>query len=349
MTESRKVQEIRGSYYLYLPKSWCKENQVKKNQEISIDVLEDNTLLLSNKVNPSKLIGKISIDLDEWEHENTDISYLIFSCYVCGADNIIIKSNRKIKLKLRQEIDHMAKDLIDLEVFEENDNQIILKSLGQNADDVQNIFQRMLNNVLYMLEQISGIDNEFMDEDTQTWVKEKAMECAEILKSRYNNVKRFSLFIERGIHMLLRNRDLMRKLKWSVDDSIFNLMVTKYTEAIGGHCSKIAELFTKLDQDYFHIQKIALDVYEIYKESIIVYQFGNMIEAAKIFSNHNITSDKIEASKNTYSTEINLMLYHLQRIVSYSRRIAEIAVHKYISKTVASSRKEILAKPKIIE
>ncbi|MHA1753670.1 MAG: hypothetical protein ACTSYZ_14995 [Candidatus Helarchaeota archaeon] len=351
MTESRKIQEIRGSYYLYLPKSWCVANQIKKNQEISIDILEDNTLLLTNKVNIHPLTGKISINLDEFQQDNTDIFHLIFSCYICGADEIIIKSNKKIKLQLRQEIDQTVRDLIDLEVFDEDENSIVIKSIGQTYEDIKSIFKRTINNVLFMLEQLSGTEDILLNSsknNDNTLNTENVEKSAKTIISRYNNVKRFSSFIERGIHILLRDRNLIRKLNWTASDCIFNLIVTKYAESIGGHCSKMATLLTKLDKYPNIIQDMAKKAYQIYKDSIIVYQYGNMFEAYKIFHNHHNTNLQLDKIQSDFLTEGNLMLYHLQRVINYSKKIAELAIHKFISKTVASSRKHALSRTDII-
>ncbi|MHA1251286.1 MAG: hypothetical protein ACTSRP_14955 [Candidatus Helarchaeota archaeon] len=340
MTESRKVQEIRGSYYLYLPKKWCVENRITKNQEISIEVLEDNTLLLMNKSNVTPLIGKISIDLDEWGDENTDIYFLIFSSYICGADKIIIQSKKKINLHLRQEIDQMVRDLIDLEVLEEDDHHIVIRTLGQTPEDIKNIFQRMLNNVLYMLEQLSQIKDLIQNEKLADNY-ENIKESIDIIISRYSNVKRFGSFIERGIHLLLRDRNMLRKLEWSVDDCIFNLLVIQYIQSIGGHCSRIAELLLKSSKIPKIFGLLAEDSYNIYKDSIIVYQYGNMIDAYKIFNNHS-EFDVDFQQEETITNGDHLLMYHY-----YARKIAEIAVHKFISKTVVSSRNELLSKPKI--
>ncbi|TFF86983.1 MAG: phosphate uptake regulator PhoU [Promethearchaeota archaeon] len=346
MTETRKVQEIRGSFYLYLPKSWCDENQIEKQQEISIEVLENNNLLLTNKKNTHPLIGQISINLDEWEEENTDIFYLIFSSYISGADKIIITSEKKIKLQLRQQIDKMVRNLIDLEILEEDEYKIVIRTLGQTPEDIKNIFQRMLNNVLYMLDPFS--ESDAISNESKEDIK-KLEKSSEIIISRHKDVKRFASFIERGIHMLLRNRNQLRQLKWSVNDCIFNLMVVKYAEAIAGHGSKIAELIPEIELNgYNNIKELACGAYNIFKDSIIVYQYGNMMEAYKIFNNHT-DIDKLDNLKSELSTASNLMVYHLKRIISYSRRIAELAVHKYISKTVASSRTEALQKPKLEE
>ncbi|MBD3229077.1 MAG: hypothetical protein GF329_12890 [Candidatus Lokiarchaeota archaeon] len=353
MTETRKVQEIRGSYYIYLPKSWCEKNDINKKEELSIDVLEDETLLITNRNTPSPLIGKITIDLDEWT-EKTEIFDLIFSCYVCGAAYIIIESKRKIDLQLRQEIDKNVRDLIDLEVLEEDENKIIIKTLGQTPEDIKNIFKRILKNVLYMLEELSLSGISSVKNNDNKKVKNEInlkefKKSAESIISRFKDVKRFASFIERGIHMLMRNRNNLRKLKWSINDCIFNLMVTKYIESIADHCSKVAQYITKMSENAEIdpiISKFSSAAHEVYKEVISVYQFGNMIEAYKIYNNYSeFRINFADSQNNTNSNGTNLILYHLQRIISYSRRIAEIAVNKYISKTVASSRIELLKKP----
>jgi hypothetical protein len=240
----------------------------------------------------------------------------------------------------------MVRDLIDLEILEEDEYKIVIKTLGQTPEDIKNIFQRMLNNVLYMLDPFSELETE--DKDKEENFK-KLGNSSEIIISRHKDVKRFASFIERGIHMLLRNRNQLRQLKWSVNDCIFNLMVVKYAEAIAGHSSKIAELIPEIEFDsYKNIKELACGAYNVFKDSIIVYQYGNMMDAYKIFNNHT-DIDELDNLKSELSTASNLMVYHLKRIISYSRRIAELAVHKYISKTVASSRTEALQKPKLEE
>ncbi|TFF89578.1 MAG: hypothetical protein EU549_00005, partial [Promethearchaeota archaeon] len=316
---------------------------------------EDETLLITNRNTPSPLIGKITINLDEWEQEKTDIFYLIFSAYICGSDKIIIESKHKIDLRLRQEIDKMVRDLIDLEVLEEEENKITIKTLGQTPEDIKNIFQRILNNVLYMLEQLT-LSELSSHKKTNNQKQSKEIDLKEYKKgaesiiSRFKDVKRFASFIDRGIHMLLRNRNSLRKLDWSINDCLFNLMVTKYCEAIADHCSKVAKHITKISDDAEidqNIERFSNAAHVVFMEVIKIYQYGNMIEAYKIFTNYSefkIDIDELQTNDNK-SSDTNLILYHLQRIISYSRRVAEIAVHKYISKTVASSRIELLKKP----
>lgn len=40
----RKVQQIRGSFFIPLPPQWIKSNEIKKSDRIRIELLEDGSL-----------------------------------------------------------------------------------------------------------------------------------------------------------------------------------------------------------------------------------------------------------------------------------------------------------------
>jgi phosphate uptake regulator len=51
---NRKVQQIRGSFFIPLPPQWIKSNEMKKSDRVRIELLEDGSL----KICPVPQSGK---------------------------------------------------------------------------------------------------------------------------------------------------------------------------------------------------------------------------------------------------------------------------------------------------
>jgi len=136
--EQKKVQEVKGSYYIYLPKSWCVKYGVADDKRVFLKQLADDSLLIRSDSKALEMETSYSIDLDiplesdlpndVPKEEYTDYLFnLYLTSYIIGYHTIILKKRTKIPLKIKNRIHKMTRKLYGMVVISESENQIVVR------------------------------------------------------------------------------------------------------------------------------------------------------------------------------------------------------------------------------
>ncbi len=134
----RKIIEIRGSYYISLPKEWVKGFSLSKGSylEVSIDQLGNLTIKPAER--PSrKPYRKVSITADDHVDSKIVIAYL------SGYDQIEVVKGGGISRNIRRKIEDVTSLLIGLEIVSESVDRIVLECLPVDVVDVWKFIKRM--------------------------------------------------------------------------------------------------------------------------------------------------------------------------------------------------------------
>src|SRR4030042_3589715 len=117
MIENKKVQCVKGSYYVYLPKKWCDLHIGYDVKEVAIKRMEDDTLLIlphDHKIDASK---QLEIIINE-KHSIEYILNTILTAYIIGVTKIIVEMQQKerIPLEFQSHISIFTKGLLGVSV-----------------------------------------------------------------------------------------------------------------------------------------------------------------------------------------------------------------------------------------
>jgi len=176
------IKQANQAYTITLPIEWVRENNIEKNNEISLEIL-DKSLIIKNTHGVSIKKSKITID-----YTNRGlIGRRIQALYAQGIDEIEIYSKEDIGSIM---ID-VASELLGYALVSQDKNLYILKDIGGgNSSNLDEIFKRVFQMVLMFYE--ASINDIFGKES----------ETHESLDSRDMEINKFCLFLERAINKM---------------------------------------------------------------------------------------------------------------------------------------------------
>ena len=241
--EQKKVQEVKGSYYIYLPKSWCRKYGVADDKRVFLKQLADDSLLIRSSSKSLEMETSYTIDLDVDMERAKDCSKeeyvdylfnLYLTAYIIGYRTIILKKRTKIKLKIKNRIHKMTRKLYGMVVISESENQIVVEE-HLDEIDLRVLSKQLLNkvgllmgNFVEMVEEISDIGEmeEMVDE----------------LIEQDNQIDEHRYAIERYVHQILTYPTLGRFINVSSVECLHYSENTRLIERIGDHVTKLAVL-----------------------------------------------------------------------------------------------------------
>lgn len=126
--ETRKVQRLgSSSLFITLPKKWINKWGVKPGDKIIIEISEDGGLrLVAEKVKNTYTKKSIKIDVDNYKQS---IVNAIPSLYILGYDEMLFTTKKNLDPKEVENVITLSKNLVGIEVAENNNNLIRLDCL----------------------------------------------------------------------------------------------------------------------------------------------------------------------------------------------------------------------------
>jgi phosphate uptake regulator len=135
--ETRRVQITGGSsYVITLPKEWIRTMNIKKNDQLGINIQSDGTLLLNSKITQEQLQRIKEFNVSNIQ-KPTYLLQLLVGAYISGYTSIKITSPSRMPTTVRNVIRSFTQLAIGPEVVEETDTSVTLKDLLNPMEDHQ--------------------------------------------------------------------------------------------------------------------------------------------------------------------------------------------------------------------
>ncbi|MFX1295716.1 MAG: PhoU domain-containing protein, partial [Promethearchaeota archaeon] len=294
--EVKKVQEVKGSYYVYLPKSWCKKyifnvgdknkNKIKSEnlREVQLKVNADDSISILPRAHQFSDKLRLYLKINESINEESCLNSLL-AAYIVGVDWIELESNYKFSLTFRDKIAQLLKSLIGFEITEETGTKIIIKEVSTTLE-LDGMMGQLLAKVGLLLTYVADIMHNLNKKD------------AKIVISQDDEIDKFRYSIERQVHQILRQPYLAQKLKITSIECLHFSQCTKYLERIADHCVGIANFIVEGKSPSPSLLKNYEEVRDLYR------QLHKNFNPVDVDANYNIISQHLQIIKNLEKIEL---------------------------------------------
>ncbi len=328
---SRKLNQVRNSFYVYLPRQWCDSFGLTKDSEVRMQQLTDGSLLVLPPGLESRATTALRVDISD--SSTHDLQSVLTGAYIVGATEVELNFKGKIDLTVRERISEWIRRLPGYEVLEEDSSMITISDTSEKQM-ILPILKRQFSTTKFMLGTLVHA------------MLEGKVEDADRIIARDEDVDRHRYFVERMCHIALRNPAYARKVQITSSDCLHFSMAAKKVERIADHICGAAADFVEQKVVDRAVSKSAEEVAVVYDDTMQAFfavepsgmditnsvrgdeaAFAVVQEASKL-------AEKIakqEVSPKVSNPELALLLMHLERISSYSADTCEIAINRMIS------------------
>lgn len=330
---TRKLNKVRNSFYVYLPRNWCDENKLTKHTEVQIERTLDGTLriippsLKSSRTEPLKLVLT--------KEQTSDIVNLLVGSYIVGTNELELKFEDGLDMATRGEISKWIRRLPGFEILDEHSKSFILSDTSEKQV-ITPILRRQFATTKYML---NGLLNMMESGDTKDHSR---------IIDRDEDVDRHRYFVERLCHIVLRDPSYARRISLTSPDALSFSLAAKYVERIADHiCAAIQELVAikKLSPK---LRKMAADLINVFEDTNTAFfsidstkRKGKELDIASSSENALLTLkkatsladslQKLGSSRREKTAHEIVLTLHLERITSYCADIVEIGINRIIA------------------
>ncbi|MHA2037700.1 MAG: AbrB/MazE/SpoVT family DNA-binding domain-containing protein [Promethearchaeota archaeon] len=146
----RKLQNLGGSLYVSLPKSWTNKYELKEKSSVALKLHDDGTLTIMPKIEQQSevLNEEIVLEADEY------VIWELLKKSLAGITNIVITSVREINKPLRKNIKRYVNRLPNTEIIEETKHRMTIQNFGYKEIPTKKLVQRLLYLVANMFEDL---------------------------------------------------------------------------------------------------------------------------------------------------------------------------------------------------
>lgn len=237
--ELRKVQEMGGGTLLIsLPKEWVKQNTVKRGSILTVEARKDGFLVIYPFQKKEKSILETSIQYPEEQIEY--IINEITGAYLLGYDLIRIHGKERITYEDREKIKEAVRQLIGLEIVEEDAQSILIQFLLEPTTlTPEKILRRM-----HMI-------SRGMHKDAITSLIENDEHLVKVVAERDDEVDRLHFLLVRLIRSALLDFKLLNKIELNMIDCLDYRVASSLLEMVGDVSVEMAKTMLKLPKFYF--------------------------------------------------------------------------------------------------
>ncbi len=224
---SRRVQKIGSSMTISLPIEWVKKNKIEKGNIIDLEINQDNSVSIFPPSGFIENTSEITIQLTESDKDNL-VNYL-YGAYLLGYNLIKIRGKANISFDTRETIKNVARNLMGLEIIDENSNGCILQFLlDMGTLNAEKILRRMSSIIIGMQKDAFGI------------LKNNEKNIQKIISSRDDEVDRQYFLLVRLIRSAMMEQKLLKKLNLTNIDILDYRVAANYLESMGDHITDFA-------------------------------------------------------------------------------------------------------------
>jgi phosphate uptake regulator len=320
--ESRKIQEVKGSFYVYLPKDWCLKAKIKGGSQVNVQELKDGNLIIfsGKEIYKRRLSGTLNIENCEPHMAHV----MLVAGYIVGLDQMNLVSTKEISLETRERIENIVRTMIGIEVVDETDKSILIKDVSEGAS-IKPIIQRLLNTTGYILSSVARILGNGDPKEAQAII------------NRDDDVDRYNWLVQRMVHLIIENPALAKEVNILPIEGLHYSHVTLYIERIADHAVGIAEQI--LNKRIFNekLSKFAENINNLYSSLVNVFITRNLGKAFEILDQRKNLKKELR-NLETEFPENKVIIIHLERIIDYCSAISENAIDQALYEAITKGR-----------
>lgn len=334
---TRKLNQVRNSFYVYLPRDWCDLYNLSKDSEVRMEQFLDGTLRILPPDFESITAHRVRYVVDDSWIDS--VVNLLIGSYIVGANEIELVFKEDLAIATREDISQWVRKLPGFEILEELGNSIIISDTSEKQV-VFPILRRQFSTVKFMLTSLVDI------------MKSGQYDEASRIIDRDEDVDRHRYFVERLCHLALQNPAYARRIEITPPDALHFSLAAKYIERVADHiCEAIGQL-VKLSRVSPKLLKSAQRLVDVYNETASVFfRIDRNVQSeaskdeniAKAFSCHQKTKQvsgllgKLGESSDKLTPSETLLILHLSRVASYCEDIAEVSMNRIIESGFSSA------------
>jgi len=330
---TRKLNQVRNSFYVYLPRNWCDENKLTKDSEVQMERTLEGTLRITPPAFEKSHTVPLKLTLSK--EQTKDIVNLLVGAYIVGANDIELKFEDGLDMATRGEISKWIRRLPGFEILDEHSKSFILSDTSEKQV-ITPILRRQFATTKYML---NGLLNMLGSGDVKDYSR---------IIDRDEDVDRHRYFVERLCHIVLTNPSYARRIALTSPDALSFSLATKYVERIADHICGAIQEFIQIKKPNPKLKKIATEIINVFEDTNTAFfsidstrRKGKQLDIASssenaLFTLKKATSlsesiQKLGSSRHEKSAHEIVLMLHLERITSYCADIVEIGINRIIA------------------
>jgi phosphate uptake regulator len=331
--ETRKVQLAGGSTFtVSLPKQWASEHNIEAGDQLRLYPHEDGSLVVRGEDDPDSESSETTAAKVPTDHRSrTDIARIVQALYSVGFDASTLTGFDSTDTRTRRTISAVARRLIGLEVVEETENRMTLRTL-LNPTDVS-IRQTVIQLQLVALS---------MQHDAVTALERGDTELAKHVIERDDEADRLFRMVDRHFQRALS--DLQEVDRLGVDrPEFFGYYTTaRNLERVADHAEKVAAITIRVEtapeaviEDIVAFAHRSQDIVE---DAASVLLAGGDVDVAygALAARDELTAELETFDRRLYREDIpdaylfGLVLDSINRTAEYGGNIAEGAIQQVL-------------------
>lgn len=333
MNSTRKLNQVRNSFYVYLPRDWCDEHNLKKHSEVLLERTENGSLNIMPASSSTREKRPLKISIGS-KHEQ-DLANLLVGAYIVGVGELELSFDSLLKMGTREEVSKWVDKLEGWGILEESSNSVLISDLLTSEREViRKVLRRQFATVKYMLERTVSLLEAGETRD-----------YSHIL-SRDDQVDRNRYLVERLCHLVLRDPGYASLVAISPPEALSFSLAAKHVERIGDHICEALMESTKSTEVNIKLSKLGISILSLYDKTYQVFFSVEKSDRADMRSLTTSASDafdalkeatdlakslrRMESSRKGKGSHEVLLALHLGRIASYCADIIEIGINRII-------------------
>ncbi len=277
----RNLQEIGKSLFVSLPKEWVNAYHLKKGSRIKMMSSNQGLLTIAPEFTVIEKIKETSLEYDDLFKRK------FFREYFNGHEKLIIKINKKIPKQERKEINEFLKRFITIQVIDESQTEIVLKSFKIEELSIEECMKRLYFLSLGIFEEIE----ESSDKD--------------LIQEIRNNITKFYYLL------VMQIRRFLDEGKFTKENQISLIRAMDFRMA-AEKIQRTSELLQDYKIDKSN-EKIFSEVHHFYSQTVLSFLNNNYSNASHLWNE----SKKLKSRMNKLNEN-----HTLQRILRYTDEIS---------------------------
>jgi phosphate uptake regulator len=333
MNSTRKLNQVRNSLYVYLPKEWCDEHSLRKHSEVLFERIQDGSLHIIPANKSRQEERKLVIGIDSKHKEN--LANLLVGAYIVGVGELELRFDEILNMETREDVSKWVDKLEGWGILDEKSNSVLISDLlTSDKEVIRKVLRRQFATTKYMLERTVSILG-----------TGDASDHSHII-SRDEQVDRNRYLVERLCHLVLRNPSYARTVSVSPPDALNFSLAAKHVERIADHICEALLVLAKSATADVKLRNLVTSIVNLYDETNAIFfsiekqnktnteeltsYASDAFDALKEATDLAQSLRRLESTRKEKEPHEILLALHFGRIASYCADIIEIGINRII-------------------